>query len=71
MSEREVFGKRLKFIRKAESLSLGKLANRLGISRQAVSMWELGRQEPTLHHTRRLAKALGVSVAYLIGETDE
>ena len=47
--------------RKRSGLSQEELAERLGVSRQAVSKWELGTAQPELDKLRLLAKTFGVS----------
>lgn len=54
--------------RKRCGLSQEALAERLGVSRQAVSKWETGDAEPELSKLRLLADAFGVTADWLLSE---
>ena len=56
--------------RKQLGLSQEELAERLGVSRQAVSKWELGSSLPELETVVLLAKTFGVTTDYLLSEDD-
>ncbi len=56
--------------RKKKGLSQEALAEQLGVSRQAVSKWELGESEPDAGKLRRLADLFQVSVDWLLSEED-
>ena len=45
------------------------LAERLGVSRQAVSRWESGDTTPSVDKLKTLAKLYGVSLDWLFGDT--
>jgi transcriptional regulator with XRE-family HTH domain len=55
------FAKRLIELRHASGLSQYELAKRAGLTRQAMSLLELGQREPNWATVQRLAKALAVS----------
>ena len=57
--------------RKKQGLSQEKLAERLGVSRQAVSKWETGESEPEIGKLRLLARTFGVSVDWLLSEEED
>lgn len=57
--------------RKKAGLSQEALAERIGVSRQAVSKWETGDAEPELSKLRLLAQVLGVSADYLLNEAED
>lgn len=57
--------------RKRSGLSQEELAERLGVSRQAVSKWELGTAQPELDKLRLLAKTFGVSTDWLLDDAQE
>ncbi len=59
---------RLKRLRQQAGLSQQGLANRAGVSRNFVAQIERGESLPTVSVLRRLAAALGTSVAHLLGE---
>lgn len=63
-------GKNIKKARKEKELSQEQLAERLNVTRQAVSNWECGKTEPDIETLQRLSEVLEVSVEELIyGET--
>ena len=58
------------YCRKRAGLSQEALAERLGVSRQAVSKWETGEAMPETGKLAALASALGVSVDWLLSEDE-
>ena len=58
---------RLYQLRKQKGLTQADVAEKLGISRQAVSRWEIGAAIPTLENIKILSELFGVSVEYLLG----
>ena len=60
------FEEKLIQLRKARGLSQEALAEQLGVSRQAVSRWELGETTPDLANLKQLSELYGVSADYLI-----
>ncbi len=61
------FGENLQTIRKRNQLSQEGLAEMLGVSRQAVSKWELGEGYPEVDKLLILSKKLNVSLDSLLG----
>lgn len=61
------FGENLQTIRKKNHLSQEGLAELLGVSRQAVSKWELGEGYPEVDKLLLLSKKLNVSIDSLMG----
>lgn len=59
---------RLKELRESAGLSQVELASKVGVTQGFISHIELGIREPALGLTKKLASALGVSVAELLGE---
>lgn len=53
-------------LRKQKGLSQLKLAEELGVSRQAISKWEVGTAVPSTENLRSLSKLYGVSLDYLV-----
>ena len=62
------FGENLQTLRKKNQLSQEGLAEMLGVSRQAVSKWELGEGYPEVDKLLILSKKLNVSLDSLLGE---
>ena len=56
------------YYRKKAGLSQEELAGRVGVSRQAVSKWELGDAAPEVDKLRALAREFGVTVDELLSE---
>ena len=61
------FGKNLQTLRKKNQLSQEGLAEMLGVSRQAVSKWELGEAYPEVDKLLILSKKLNISLDSLLG----
>ena len=57
---------RIKELRTRNGLSQAALADRLHVSRQAVTKWEAGRGIPDVDNLRAMAALLGVSVDHLL-----
>ena len=61
------FGENLQRLRKKNQLSQEALAEMLGVSRQAVSKWELGDGYPEVDKLLHLSKKLNISLDSLLG----
>ncbi len=61
------FGENLQKLRRKNQLSQEGLAEMLGVSRQAVSKWELGEGYPEVEKLLSLSKMLNVSLDSLLG----
>ena len=61
------FGENLQTIRKNNHLSQEALAEMVGVSRQAVSKWELGEGYPEVDKLLLLSKKLNISIDSLLG----
>lgn len=64
------FRENLYRLRREQSLNQEQLAEKIGVSRQAVSKWETGEASPDLPNLLALADALGVSLDTLCGRAD-
>jgi predicted transcriptional regulator/DNA-binding XRE family transcriptional regulator len=62
----DLFGQRLRHIRRARGLTLAELGERVGRAPSALSLLENGRREPKLSLIESLASALGVSADELM-----
>lgn len=65
-----IFGERLKQLRLEKGLNGVQLAEEFGVTKSAVSNWEVRDREPTLEMLVELANFFEVSVDYLIGKSD-
>lgn len=59
-------GEKIREYRERAGLSQRELAQALGLDPSAVSSWEIGRSEPTVHNLRRMADILGCRPADLL-----
>ena len=57
---------RLSQMRKAHSFTQMELAEALGVSRQAVSKWEVGSSVPSTDNLIRLSQLYGITLAELL-----
>ena len=64
-------GERIKAHRQQARLSQEKLAERMGVSRQAVAKWESGQSAPTTENLFRLAELFRITVDELATGTGE
>ena len=65
------FSQNLRRVRCQAGLTQQQLADRLHVTRQSVSSWELGRTEPDLQTLTELAEVFGTSVSSLLGEDEK
>lgn len=66
MVELKKFGAYLCQLRKAKGLTQSELADRLNVTRQSVSKWELGDSFPDISLITKISEVFGVSVDTLI-----
>lgn len=59
---------KLAFLRREKGLSQLELAERLGVTRQAVSRWETGTAAPTVENLRILSALYGISLDDLLDD---
>ena len=64
-----IFGERLKHLREGR-YSQEDLAEKLNVHNNTISKWENGSQEPRAKNVAELARILGTTTAYLLGDTD-
>ena len=60
-------GERIQYYRRKNGMSQEQLAEALGVSRHAVSKWELDAAQPDLDKALPLARTFGVSADELLG----
>ena len=58
-------------VRKERGWSQAELAEKLDVSRQAISRWERGTSAPSTDNLKCLAKLYGVSLDYLLGTSTD
>lgn len=64
------FGERLMLVRKKKNLSQSEVGKKININGDAVGRYERNEVRPTIEMATKLAKALEVSLDYLVGNTD-
>lgn len=64
-------GKKIQKLRKEKNWTQEELAERLGVSSQAVSKWETDISSPDILLLKPLAEAMGISVDYLLDSNEE
>jgi len=64
------FAERLVELRKKKGISQEVLANELGTKGPAIGRYERGAAKPTIEVAAKIAKILGVSLDYLVGNSD-
>lgn len=60
-------GKKLAYLRKKNGFSQQKLAEKLEVSRQAVSRWEVGSAIPAMDNLIALSRLYGIPIEEIIG----
>lgn len=64
------FGERLRELRKEAGLGQIVLAEKLGVGKSVISLWELNKCEPTLSNLVAIARFFDVSLDWLAGLED-
>lgn len=65
------FAERLTELRKKRGISQEVLAGHLGTKGPAIGRYERGTAKPTIEVAAKIAKVLGVSLDYLVGNSDQ
>ena len=71
MLNKIIFAERLKNLRTENNISTIKLANEIGVSKQAISQFEKGSNYPHVNTLIALADYFNVSLDYLVGRSDD
>ena len=66
-SEYSIFARRLREARKANGLSVEKVAHALDLEPSSVYWWEVDRNHPRINRLPAIARLLGVSLDWLLG----
>lgn len=64
-------GDKLTMLRKQKNLSQGDLADKIGVSRDAIGKYERGDIMPTADKAKKMADVLGVSLDFLMSDDDK
>ncbi len=65
-----VFSEKLQILRKNRGLTQEELAEKLGVSRQAVAKWESSLVYPDIYNLIQISNLMNVSVDYLVKDQD-
>lgn len=66
-----ILARRIAEQRKKKKLSQTKFAEKFGVGRSTIAMWETGDREPDLDTIQKLANFFGVTTDYLLGLSDD
>lgn len=66
-----ILQQKLKYLRKQMGMSQLELAEKLKVSRQAVSGWESGGSKPSTENLQCMSKLYSVSLEYLLDDSQE
>lgn len=66
-----MFGQRIVELRKRQGLTQAELAKTIGISRSALSLYEIEKREPDIETLGKLATLFNVPVGYILGNEHE
>ncbi len=65
-----IFSEKLQILRKNKGLTQEELAEKLGVSRQAVAKWESGQVYPDIFNLIQISNMMNVSVDYLVKDQE-
>lgn len=65
-----IFSEKLQILRKNKGYTQETLADKLGVSRQAVTKWESGQIYPDISNLIQISELMNVSVDYLVKDQD-
>lgn len=65
------FNEQLKYLRKREHLTQSELANKVGLTKAMISMYERGQRKPSYEAEEALADVFNVSIDVLRGISEE
>ncbi len=60
------FGNHIKFLRKKSGMTQVQLAEKVGVSKGTVAMWEVNKREASFEMLIKLSKLFDVSIDFLI-----
>lgn len=60
----------LVYLRKRDDFTQESLADRMGVSRSLIAMYESGQREPSLENLEAIADTFNVSIDFLVGHVD-
>ena len=70
MNTQQIFAERLSALLEEKNISQGEFAEMMKCSRQSINFYILGKRSPDIVLAAEMAKCLGVSCDYLLGNSD-
>ena len=67
----DMFGERLKELRKKNGYTQVSLASELGVSKGTIAMWEVGKRKPDFETLCNLSEFFDVRTDYILGQSDD
>lgn len=64
-------GKNISKLRKRQNLSQEQLAEKIGVTRQTISNWELGESSPDIRQAKKLSKTFDISLDQLVTDAQK
>lgn len=71
MSNKNIFSNRLTELRNKRGIYAKDLADKIYVSKSAISLYETGKAYPTVEKLIEIADFLNVSIDYLVGRCDD
>ena len=65
------FKEMLKYLRVRDNLSQAELADKLGVAKSTISMYEVGKREPDFETLEAIADFFNVDMNFLLGRTGQ
>ena len=66
-----MFAQRLKELRKKNNMTQVQLADKLGVSKGTVAMWETGHRSPSVEMILKLSDVFNRNMEYILGHSDD
>lgn len=63
-----MFGTRIRQLRRQMKLTQQELADTLGVDNTTISVWELGKAEPSIKHILAMSSLFNVTTDFLLGK---
>ncbi len=64
-------GKNISKLRRRQNLSQEQLAEKIGVTRQTISNWELGESSPDIRQAKKLSKTFNISLDQLVTDAQK
>lgn len=61
-----MIGERIKMLRNACKMNQKDVADKIGVSKSTIAMWETDKREPNIEMLQKLSECFGVSIDFLV-----